>query len=297
MTRCGTWLAGTATILLAVLHTDAAAQRPLKVFLSADMEGVAGVVANDQLGPPGQDYEWARHLMMAEVNTAIAAAYDAGATDVLINDGHGSHTNVKADEMDQRASLVTGTPAPLGMAEGMDSSFGAVICIGFHARASTAGAVMDHTYTGTITDMTLNGVPVGEYGMSAAVAGYYGIPVVFISGDSAVAEQARTFIPGIETVVTKEAYTRYAAKTISPQAARTAIAAGVRRALARRNEIRPVHITTPITLGAEFTNTGYADNVAMIPGAHRTGPRTVTYVAHDMLEAYRVSRLMMMLAH
>ncbi len=296
MSRFRRWLAGSAAVLFAVLHANAAAQRPLKVFLSADMEGVAGIVAMDQLGPPGPDYEWARHLMTAEVNTAIAAAFDAGATDVLINDGHGSHTNIHADEMDQRASLITGTPAPLGMAEGIDSSFGAVICIGFHARASTAGAVIDHTYTLSIVDMTLNGVSVGEYGMSAAVAGYYGVPVVFISGDSAVAEQARTFIPGIETVITKDAFTRYTARTISPQASRTAIAAGVRKALARRNEIHPVHVATPITLAAEFTNTGYADNVAMIPGARRTGPRTVTYVARDMPEAYRVSRLMMMLA-
>jgi D-amino peptidase len=297
MSRLRSLLAASASVLLVIPHANAGAQRPFKVFVSADMEGVAGIVAMDQLGPPGIDYEWARHLMTAEVNTAIAAAFDAGATEVLVNDGHGSHTNLKADEMDQRASLVTGTPAPLGMAEGMDSTFGAVVCVGFHARASTEGAVIDHTYTGTITDMTLNGVSVGEYGMSAAVAGYYGVPVVFISGDSAVAEQARSYVPGIETVITKEAITRYAARTISPQASRAAIAAGVRKALARRNEIRPVRVTTPITLGVELTNTGFADNVAMIPGSHRTGPRTVTYVARDMLEAYRVSRLMMLLAH
>jgi D-amino peptidase len=297
MSRFRSLLAASASVLLVIPHANVGAQRPFKVFVSADMEGVAGIVAMDQLGPPGIDYEWARHLMTAEVNTAIAAAFDAGATEVLVNDGHGSHTNLKADEMDQRASLVTGTPAPLGMAEGMDSTFGAVICVGFHARASTEGAVIDHTYTLGITDMTLNGVPVGEYGMSAAVAGYYGVPVVFISGDSAVAEQARSYVPGIETVITKEAITRFAARTISPQASRAAIAAGVRKALARRNEIRPVHVTTPITLGVELTNTGFADNIAMIPGTRRTGARTLTYVARDMLEAYRVSRLMMMLAH
>ncbi len=140
----------------------------------------------EQLGPPSPDYEWARRLMTAEVNSAITAAFDAGATEVVVSDGHGSHTNLHADEIDQRASLITGAPSPLGMIEGIDSSFGAVIFVGFHARASTAGAVIDHTYTGTITDMTLNGEPVGEYGMSAAVAGYYGVPVVFISGDSAV---------------------------------------------------------------------------------------------------------------
>ena len=132
--------------------------------------------------------------------------------------------------------------------------------------------------------------------MSAAVAGYYGVPVVFISGDTAVAEQARTLIPGIETVTTKEAFTRYAARTISPQASRTAIAAGVRKALARRNEIRPVHVTTPITLAAEFTNTGYADNVAMIPGARRTGPPHGDLRRSGYAGAYRVSRLMRLAA-
>lgn len=297
MPRLRSLLAASALAAFVILRTDAGAQRPLKVYISADMEGVAGIVSMEQLGPPSPDYEWARRLMTAEVNSAITAAFDAGATQVVVSDGHGSHTNLHADEIDQRASLITGAPSPLGMIEGMDSTFGAVIFVGFHARASTAGAVIDHTYTGTITDMTLNGEPVGEYGMSAAVAGYYGVPVVFISGDSAVTDQARAFIPGIETVVTKQGITRFAERTISPQASRAAIAAGVRTALARRSQIRPVHITSPVTLAVELTNTGYADNVAMIPGSHRTGARTVTYVAPDMVQAYRVSRLMMMLAH
>lgn len=297
MSRFRSLLAAFALAAFAGLHTDATAQRPLKVYISADMEGVAGISSMQQLGPPSPDYEWARKLMTAEVDSAISAAFEAGANQVVVSDGHGSHTNLHADEIDQRASLITGAPSPLGMIEGIDSTFGAVIFVGFHARASTAGAVIDHTYTGTITDMTLNGQSVGEYGMSAAVAGYYGVPVVFISGDSAVTEQARTLIPGIETVVTKNGIARFAEWTISPQASRLAIAAGVRKALQRRGQIRPVHITTPITLGIELTNTGYADNVAMIPGSRRTGARTVTYVAPDMVQAYRVSRLMMMLAH
>jgi len=280
----------------AVLHTPAWAQRPLKVYISSDMEGIAGIVSMEQTGP-GPDYEWARHLMTAEVNAAVGAAFDAGASEVVVNDAHGSHTNIKADELDARATLITGTPTPRGMMEGIDSSFGAVLFVGFHARAGTAAAIIDHTYTLGINDVKLNGQEVGEYGLNAALAGYYGVPVVFMSGDRAGTEQIRTLVPGIETVAVKDAITRFAAHTMTPQAARTAIAAGVHTALARRAGIQPVRMTAPITEEFELSNSGYADNVAMIPGSRRTGGRTVTYVAPDMVAAYRVSRLVAMLTH
>jgi D-amino peptidase len=267
----------------------------LKVYISSDMEGIAGIVSMEQTGP-GPDYDWSRHLMTAEVNAAVGAAFDAGATEVLVNDAHGSHTNIRADELDPRAELMTGTPTPRGMMEGIDSTFGAVLFVGFHARAGTAGAIIDHTYTLSIMDVTLNGQHVGEYGLDAALAGYYGVPVVFVSGDRATAEQVRAFIPGIEAVVVKDAVTRFAARTMSPQAARTAIAAGVRTALARRAQIQPVRLTTPITMEVELSNSGYADNLAMVPGTRRSGPRSVTYVAPDMVTAYRVSRLVPLLA-
>jgi D-amino peptidase len=282
-------------VMIAVLHVDAAAQRPFKVYISADMEGVAGIVSLEEV-QSGPDYDWARRLMAAEVNAAIVAAFDAGATEVLVNDSHGSHTNLRADDLDPRAMLISGTPTPRGMMEGIDSTYAAVLFIGFHARASTAGAIIDHTYSLGIEDMKLNGQSVGEYGLAAALAGYYGVPVVFISGDSAVAEQARSYIPGIQTLVVKDAITRYAARTMTPQASRTAIGAGVRSALAKRNQIQPVRLTTPITLDVELANTAFADNVAMVPGVRRTGPRSVSYTAPDMVIAYRMSRVVPMLA-
>jgi D-amino peptidase len=288
-------LVALVTVICAVVHTDASAQRPVKIYISTDMEGVAGIVSMEQTGP-SPDYDWARHLMTAEVNAAVGAAFDAGATEVLVNDAHGSHTNMRADELDPRATLITGTPTPRGMMEGIDSTFAAVLFVGFHARAGTTAAIIDHTYTLSIEDVKLNGQEVGEYGLNAALAGYYGVPVIFMSGDRAAAEQVRAFIPGIETVAVKDAIARYAARTMNPQAARTAIAAGVRTAMARRGQIQPVRLAAPITFEVELTNSGFADNVAMIPGARRTGPRTVTYVAPDMVVAYRVSRLVPLLA-
>jgi len=280
--------------VFAALSEVAGAQRPLKVYISADMEGIAGIVSMEQTGP-GYDYDWARHLMTAEVNAAVGAAFDAGATEVMVNDAHGSHTNIRADELDPRATLVTGTPTPRGMMEGIDSTFGAVMFIGYHARAGTTAAIIDHTYTLTILDVTLNGTHVGEYGLAAALAGYYGVPVVFMSGDHAATEQVRSYIPGVETVSVKDAIGRFAAHTMNPQAARTAIAAGVRTALARRAQIQPVRLTAPITMEVELTSSGYADNVAMVPGTRRSGPRSVTYVAPDMVAAYRMSRLVPLL--
>ena len=282
-------------VMCAVVHGDASAQRPLRVYISADMEGIAGIVSMEQTGP-SPDYDWARHLMTAEVNAAVGAAIEAGATDVLVNDAHGSHTNIRADELDPRATLITGTPTPRGMMEGIDSSFAAAMFIGFHARAGTTAAIIDHTYSLSILDVKLNGQEVGEYGLDAALAGYYGVPVIFLSGDRAATEQVRVFVPGIETVAVKDGIGRFAARTMNPQAARVAIAAGVRTAMGRRGQIAPVRLTTPITMELEVTNSGFADNVAMIPGTRRTGGRSVTYIASDMVTAYRVSRLVPLLA-
>src|SRR5688572_15225988 len=161
------------------------------------MEGIAGLVSSSQVTGGERDYSVGRKLMIAETNVAIAAAFDAGATEVLVNDSHGSQTNLLAEELDRRATLITGSPKPLGMMQGIDSTFDAVIFIGYHAQASTMDAVLGHTYSGTLKSVKLNGREVGEYGLNATAAGHYGVPVVFIAGDKAVVAQAMEFIPGI----------------------------------------------------------------------------------------------------
>lgn len=273
-----------------------AQQRSLKVYISSDMEGIAGLVSGTQVSAGERDYAVGRRLMIAETNAAITGAFDAGATEVLVNDSHGSQTNLLAEELDRRASLITGSPKPAGMMQGIDSTFDAVVFIGYHAQASTADAVLGHTYSGALKSVKLNGREVGEYGLNAAIAGHFGVPVVFIAGDRAVVEQARAFIPGVEGLAVKEGIGQTAARTLHPAEARERIAAGVRTALGRRSQIRPVQLARPVTIEVEVSNVEYADAAMLVPGMRRMAGRVVSYTAPDMATAYRVSRLIMTLA-
>jgi D-amino peptidase len=283
-------------VSLAVAGRATAQQRAFKVFISVDMEGIAGVVSGNQTGASGPDYSFGRRMMTAEANAAIAAAFDAGATEVVVNDSHGSMINLQPDQLDRRATLITGTPKPFGMMQGIDSTYAAVIFIGYHAQASTIDGVLDHTYNGQLKSVRLGGREVGEYGLNASLAGHYRVPVVLISGDRAVTEQAKGLIPGIEPVVVKDGIGRTAARTLHPEDARERIAAGVRAALARRAQISPVRLPRPVTLEVELTNPAQADACMMVPGMQRLSARVVRYDAPDMTVAYRVSRLIAALA-
>jgi D-amino peptidase len=272
------------------------AQQRLKVYVSIDMEGIAGVVSLAQTSPSGHDYEWARAMMTAEANAAVRGAFDAGATEVLVNDSHGPQTNIRPDELDRRARLITGAPKRHAMVQGLDSSFDAVVFIGYHAHGSTADAVQDHTFSGSLKHVSLNGREVGEYGMNAAMAWHYGVPVVFISGDRAATDQAREFIPGIEVLAVKEAIGQTAASTMHPLDARDRIASGVKSAVAHRAAMRQPRLATPVTLEVELGQTNWADAAMLVPGMKRTSGRVVSYTAPDMPTAYRVCRLLLALA-
>jgi len=283
-----------AMVLLALLTTAATAQQKLKIYISVDMEGIAGVVTNAQAG--GADYEWARPLMLAETNAAIAGAFEAGATEVVVNDAHGSHTNLRADLLDRRATLITGSPKPLGMVEGLDGTFDAVMFIGYHGNANQIDAVMGHTYSHALRHVRINGREVGEYGTAGMVAGHFRVPVVFVSGDKVFAEEARKFFPGVEALAVKEGIGFTAAKTLHPAVARERITAGVKVAIARRAQMTPVAISTPITLEVELAMASDADAVMFVPGMERVDGTTVRYRAPDALVAYKVSRVIRMLA-
>lgn len=282
--------------LLAASSLSAQQRQKLKVYISVDMEGIAGLVLGNQVTGGERDYAVGRKLMIAEANAAIAGAFDAGATEVLVNDSHGSQTNLLAEELDRRATLITGSPKPMGMMQGIDSTFDAVVFIGYHAQASSIDAVLGHTYSGSLKSVKLNGTEVGEYGLNATAAGAFGVPVVFIAGDRAVVEQAKSFIPGIEGLAVKEGIGQTAAKTLHPLAAREQIAAGIRAGLSRRAGIRPVALAKPTTIEVEVSNVEYADAAAMVPGMRRVSGRVVAYSAPDQLAAFRMSRLIMALA-
>ncbi|MBI2535865.1 MAG: M55 family metallopeptidase [Gemmatimonadetes bacterium] len=176
---------------LACQASDAlsAQQRRLSVYISADMEGIAALSSTDDpMGP---------RFMTHEVNAAIAGAFNAGATRVVVNDAHGSHANLLQDQLDPRVTLIRGSLKPYGMMEGLDSSFGAVLFVGYHAKARSLGGFAAHAGSGIVADLRINGVSVGEGGMNALYAAWYGVPVAFISGDTLAMTQLRALVPGV----------------------------------------------------------------------------------------------------
>ena len=251
---------------------------------------VAGVQTSDN----EKEFERARRLMTGEVNAAIAGAFAGGATDLLVNDAHGSMRNLLIEELDSRAELVTGSPKPLSMLAGLDESFDVAFFVGYHAQAGTRLGTLSHTYTGRVFRATLNGQPMGEAGVNAAVAGSLGVPVGLVTGDQAVVGEAeRTFAPPA-TVVVKTAIARGAARCLPPAVARQRIEAAAAQAVRQRG--RPFVLAPPITVAVTFMRPDQADMAELIPGVERSDDRTVSYRHDDMRVMFRTWRAMLALA-
>lgn len=267
----------------------------MRVYLSVDMEGVAGVVHEAQTDPTdpavAADYARSCRLMTAEANAAIHGALDAGADHVVVNDSHWLMRNLIADELDPAAELISGSPKPLSMMEGIQEGFDAACFIGYHGQAGTRTSVIDHTYTDRVYQVRVNGRPVGELALNAAVAGSHGVPVAFACGDQTLVLEAReTLGEHVGCVAVKHGLSRYAARSLSPQRARAAIRAGVAEALARPHPL--FTFDTPVTIETDYARSAYADMAALMPGAERTGARTVRYSHDDYLLAFQGWRAM-----
>ena len=271
----------------------------MKIFISADMEGVAGITASEQTDPVGQP-EYARScmLMTAEVRAACDGAAAGGADEILVNDSHWNMRNIIHEELPPDVRLIRGSLKPLSMNQGLDPSCTAAAFVGYHAPAGTADAILDHTYTGeTLYDVRVNGAHCSEARINAAVAGCFGVPVIFISGDQSACADAKSFLPWVEAVEVKHAIGRYAANSLSPHEARAAIAEGMRRAVAgmRGGSAKPFTFASPVMLELVFTSTAKADMASLLPGAERLDGRTLRYADPDFLTVFRAFRAMMTL--
>jgi D-amino peptidase len=269
------------------------AQRPLKVYISADMEGVAGVVTGDQLGLTGFEYERFRAFMTAEVLAAIQGARDAGATTIVVSDSHGNGENLLIEQFPEDVTIVRSWPRPLAMMQGIDSSFAAAVFIGYHASTNSLTGVRAHTMSSaTLTSVELNGVAMPESGFNAAIAGHFGVPVVAISGDDAAVAEAQRLIGGIEGAVVKRAVSFHAAATMTPQAAQKLIREKVKAGVARRAELRPYVLQKPIRLDISFKNYRQAELLAYLSVVERTGSHSIRFVGRDMVEATKFIEFM-----
>ncbi len=273
----------------------------MRVYISSDIEGVAGVVDWGHSLPGGPEYGRARRLMTAEVNAAAVAAFAAGAEDVLVNDSHGPMNNIVIEELDERIELVTGRPKTLTMVHGVDDGFDLAMFLGYHAKAGTAGGVLEHSYAGIcVFDITVNGRSYGEFGLNTMLAGFHGVPVVLASGDQKLAAEVAEVNPHTETVVVKQAVSRTAARSLTPRAAQGRIAEAVTRVLAQgpdgwRRALLPPP-SGELTLDLTFLHTYQADAAAEVPELERIDGRTVRVVGSDYQRVYDVMRLLIGLA-
>jgi len=260
-----------------------------KIFISVDMEGVAGVVQPAQLGPDGFEYAKAREWVTGEVNAAIQGARDAGALEFVVCDSHGNAQNLLIDQLPDDVRVVRGFPRPLDMMQGIDETFDAVLFIGYHASEWSVDAVRSHTMSSAkLLGIRLNGQEVMEAVFNAAIAGHYGVPVVFMSGDRVAVEQFHKTVPAAEGVVLKEPYGFHSAMTVTPARARQMIREGVTRAL-RKGGGTPYRLKTPIELEVAFKLTPDAEKAAYVPGLTRIDAHTVRGTFADILQ---ISRLM-----
>ncbi|WP_203860829.1 M55 family metallopeptidase [Plantactinospora mayteni] len=269
-----------------------------KMLISADLEGVCGIVHPTETNPGGYDYERGRALMTAEVNAAVAGVLDAEPdAEVSVADSHGPFRNLLPEELDRRARLIRGKPRPLGMVAGLEAGVEALLFVGYHARAGAGPAVLAHTISDAVLDVRLDGRSVGEIGLNAAVAGHYGVPVVLLSGDDAACAELRDLVPAAVTVEVKQALGQAAAVTLHPEEARDRIRRGAAEAVRGRRRIRPVPTPTPVRIELDLYGPYTVDLATLVPGVTRSaGARTLTFTGRDMAEAYRVVQLLVQLA-
>jgi D-amino peptidase len=279
---------GTMLIMLIALGTPARGQDALKIYISADMEGLAGAVTSEQLGPSGFEYSRFREFMTAEVNAAIEGALAAGATEILVSDSHGNGQNLLIDRLPEDVLVVRSWPRPLMMMMGIDDSFHGAIFIGYHSSTTNTRGVRAHTISSAnLTSVRLNGVPMSEAGINAAIGGHFGVPVLMITGDDAIVAEAQGLLGNIEGTVVKWSYGFHSARTMNPAAAVKLIRESAERAVARVAEFTPYVLDTPIRLEVSFKNYMPTEVLSYLPNVERVDAHTIAFVGQDMVEVSR----------
>jgi D-amino peptidase len=271
----------------------------MKILIAADMEGVTGVVHWDQVSLNHVEYGRFRRLMTGDVNAAIRGAFDGGATELAVTDGHGYSRNILIEELDSRARLNSGTPSPLSMVQGVDQGVDGVMFVGYHARIGAQNAILEHTWSDErVANLWINGLPFGESGLNGAVCGYFGVPVIMVSGDQAVCAEVSEQFGEVETAVVKWAAGRFAAECLPPEVSQRLIQQAAERAVRRlkgKKAPQPLRVKAPILMKVDFVQSEMADRAMIFPGAKRS-ERTIEIVADDMLTIYAAFRSLLALA-
>jgi D-amino peptidase len=272
----------------------------VKVLISADMEGTCGVVSWTQVTPPeyGEpassqtEYERARARMTAEVNAAIEGALEGGAAEVIVNDSHDGMRNLLPDVLHPSVRWISGNDKPLGMCQGIDlDGIGAFFYTGYHAKAGTTNAPLAHTWTGWINDVRFNGLSTGEFGINAAVAGHYGVPVTLVAGDIKAVQQTQALLgQQVAGAVVKEGLSTFAALHLHPLKAQELIRASAALAVKNAKDAKPYVLPKDVFVEVEFEHQTRADQATYVPGVERVGERVVGYRPADGRDLVRIFR-------
>ncbi len=270
----------------------------MKVFISVDMEGISGIVDGTQTGRDKAEYTKGRALMVADVNAAIDGILEGDPkAEIVVSDAHGGMINIEPEELNEAAVLVRGKPKPLFQMGGVDGSFDAAMFVGYHSKKGTLHGVLSHTISGrSIESITINGAEVGETAINAAIAGHYGVPVVFVAGDKATTLEAKALNPEIEVAAVKEAIGRTAAKCLHPAKARKLIKENAAKGLRNLDKMRSFTFDPPVEAVVRFTNARMADAVEFMPSAERLDGKTVRFVHDDFIKAFGAIRASIFIA-
>ena len=263
----------------------------MRVYISIDMEGIAGVAAAKHVMPQEHDYGRFRRLMTQEANAAVEGALAGGAQEVVVSDGHGPMTNILVEELHPEARLLSGSNRLLGQMEGIDKSFGAAFFIGYHQREGGGDGILNHTFLGKIVqEVRLNGEPADEAAVNAGIAGAFGVPVALVAGDTAVCAEAGRRLPGVLVAPVKEGFDRYTGLSATPQKAQSLIRDRARDAVqaARAGRLSPYRVPLPVTFEVDFKRTAPARMATVFPGVDRRGPRTIAITDQDYLRAFKL---------
>jgi len=260
----------------------------MKILMSVDMEGITGITDWASVMRKEADYAEGRERMAGDVNAAIEAAVEVGVDEIVVNDAHDRSTNLVISKLNPAARVITGFTKPLGMMQGVEGA-DAALFIGYHARMGAAPAVLNHTFIGgAFSRVQLNGIEVGEAEMNAALAGHFGVPVVFISGDQTACDLARAFVgPALRTAVVKHAVGRNAAECMHPDVTARRIREAVKEALESLSEARPLRLEPPYELAIEFLGTEMAESATVFAGAEPVDGRTIRCRCDTILDAYK----------
>jgi D-amino peptidase len=267
-----------------------------RVFISVDMEGISTIVDWSEVDNKHSEYSITRKIMAGDLNVAIEAAVESGVKEIIVSDAHGGMRNLRPMEVHEAACLVRGSPKPFGMMEGIDREFDAAMYIGHHSMKGTQNGIMCHTISGRVIDgIWINNVETGEFGLNSALAGYFGVPSIFLSGDLSATKEAISFIPGISTATVKWALGRYSAKCLHPDEAHKLIRVKVKEALAKKAP-ELYSVKEPVEVMIKFGTSTMCDIVSLMPSFERFGGRVMKGSFDDYKTAFNALRASIYLA-